>query len=226
MDRDDYLRKFDGAYPAMTKQAKALELALDIRKFEIDLYWKRATYFWAFITAAFAGYGLVQKLDEPEKTFLSVIFACLGLVFSFGWFCVNRASKYWQENWENHVDILEDAVLGPLYKVVTEKKDESGFLRRLVLGHQALSVSKINQLISLFVVAAWVVLIVQPLFPVAWRSPADWVRRLLEIIAIGSTIVLCAGFLRWGRTGPRTAEIELHPRTVTVISKDATQSEP
>jgi hypothetical protein len=61
---------------------KALELALDIRKFEIDLYWKRATYFWAFITAAFAGYGLVQKLDEPEKTFLSVVFACLGLVFS------------------------------------------------------------------------------------------------------------------------------------------------
>ena len=29
---------------------------MDIRKFEIDLYWKRAAYFWAFIAATFAGY--------------------------------------------------------------------------------------------------------------------------------------------------------------------------
>jgi len=28
---------------------EAYNVALDIRKFEIDLYWKRATYFWGFL---------------------------------------------------------------------------------------------------------------------------------------------------------------------------------
>jgi hypothetical protein len=38
---------------------KALEHALDIRKFEIELYWKRASYFWTLIAAAFAAYFLI-----------------------------------------------------------------------------------------------------------------------------------------------------------------------
>ena len=37
-------------------QAGELAFAADIRKFEIELYWKRATYYWTFIAAAFAGY--------------------------------------------------------------------------------------------------------------------------------------------------------------------------
>ena len=37
-------------------RTKALERALDIRKFEIDLYWKRAAYFWTFIAATLAGF--------------------------------------------------------------------------------------------------------------------------------------------------------------------------
>ncbi len=35
---------------------RALERAIDIRKFEIDLYWKRAAYFWTFIAATSAGF--------------------------------------------------------------------------------------------------------------------------------------------------------------------------
>ncbi|EIJ8446517.1 hypothetical protein LJP04_004306, partial [Salmonella enterica] len=42
------------------KNEKALTYALDIRKFEIDLYWKRASYFWAFIAATFAGFITLQ----------------------------------------------------------------------------------------------------------------------------------------------------------------------
>ena len=33
---------------------KTFQNALDIRKFEIELYWKRTTYFWAFIASSFA----------------------------------------------------------------------------------------------------------------------------------------------------------------------------
>jgi len=35
---------------------KAFEIALDTRKFEIDLYWKRTAYFVLFIGAIFVGY--------------------------------------------------------------------------------------------------------------------------------------------------------------------------
>jgi hypothetical protein len=43
------------------RQKEALAHALEIRRFEIELYWKRATYFWTFIAAAFAAYGIIQK---------------------------------------------------------------------------------------------------------------------------------------------------------------------
>jgi hypothetical protein len=97
---------------------RALQHALDIRKFEIDLYWKRAAYFWTFIAATFGGFVAIQASGSTKKTDLSVLLCNLGIVFSFGWLCVNRGSKYWLENWENHVDMLEDSVIGPLYKVI------------------------------------------------------------------------------------------------------------
>ena len=89
--------QYQEAFAGDRKKEKALEHALDIRKFEIDLYWKRATYFWAFIGATFAGYGAVQASSLSSKTDLSVVLSCLGIVFSFGWFCANKGSKQWQE---------------------------------------------------------------------------------------------------------------------------------
>jgi|SRR5438270_1430938 len=76
----------------------ALKYALDIRKFEIDLYWKRATYFWALIAASFAGYFALQSTESAKRNAFSIfIVSCIGLVLSFAWYLVNRGSKYWQE---------------------------------------------------------------------------------------------------------------------------------
>ena len=48
--REEYERTFaDAAHRAL-----ALEHALEIRKFEIELYWQRATYFWTFLDQAAA----------------------------------------------------------------------------------------------------------------------------------------------------------------------------
>jgi hypothetical protein len=72
------------AFP-LEKRARALDRAMDIRKFEIDLYWKRARYFWTFIGASLAGYAAVQvSAAIPNKSDLSVLLSCLGTVFSFG----------------------------------------------------------------------------------------------------------------------------------------------
>jgi len=96
INQDQYKAAFAGKL-----QKKALEHALEIRKFEIELYWKRAAYFWTFIGASFAGYGAVEGSSGiADKAALTVPLSCLGLIFSFGWFCVNKGSKQWQENWE------------------------------------------------------------------------------------------------------------------------------
>jgi len=71
ISESEYLASF----PA-DKREKALDHAMDIRKFEIDLYWKRATYFWTFIGASLAGYAAVQaSATIADKGDLSVMLA-------------------------------------------------------------------------------------------------------------------------------------------------------
>ena len=93
----------------------AHELALDIRKFEIELYWKRTTYFWTIIAATFAGYFALSTAKNINNGLVFMV-SCIGLMLSLGWYLVNRGSNYWQENWELHVDSLENDITGPLFK--------------------------------------------------------------------------------------------------------------
>jgi len=206
-----------------SKQKQAHSLALDIRKFEIELYWKRAGYFWTFIAATLAGFMVVQSKSE----YLSVILACVGLVFSFAWYCVNKGSKQWQENWENHVDLLEDAMVGPLYKIVTSRpaiklpwRSPKGIYVRikvLVTGPSAFSVSKINQIVSLFVVGLWVALLIHVLPPFTW----DW--RSIELkyaVPVGLAVLACLLILTWGRTDPENYKgIRATRRSTTIEGK-------
>jgi hypothetical protein len=67
---------------------------------------------------------------------------------------VGKGSKYWQENWEKHVDWLEDDVMGPLYKrVLAYKYGKAG--RLLPTKPYPFSVSKINQLLSFAICLVW-----------------------------------------------------------------------
>ncbi|EJL27031.1 hypothetical protein [Brevibacillus sp. BC25] len=121
--KPDLLDSENRKYKRDEKQLEALKMALDIRKFEIDMYWKRATYFWTFIGASFAGYFVLinGNVNAAERLHWGhiLIVSILGFLFSFSWFLVNRGSKFWQNNWERHVDYLEDDIMGPLYKTVT-----------------------------------------------------------------------------------------------------------
>lgn len=197
----DYRRRFSAkeSLDPRSIQSVALEHALDIRKFEIALYWKRATYFWTFIGASLAGYIAVQASASTSKTDLSVLLCCLGLVFSFSWLVANRGSKYWQENWENHVDMLEDPVTGPLYKVVLTRRDPQGWRERvdhLLTGPSPFSVSKINQLLSLFTTAIWLILLVHSLPPLSLDAPLNWTY----IFEVGASLATCALIAVYART--------------------------
>jgi hypothetical protein len=135
------------------EQAKAaFEKAWATRNFEIELYWKRATYFWAFIASAFVGYfGLINASGyrTEDRYAHAEVFAvsCLGFLLSLAWLLTNLGSKQWQRHWEIHVDLLEDRFTGPLYKTVNPST--------------TYSVSKINEIVSVAVVLVWILLAVK-----------------------------------------------------------------
>ena len=111
----------------VTQYEKAYDMAADIRKFEIELFWKRATFFWAFITAIYVAYfQVLTQIHHNEHGYISlVVLSALGLFFCVSWLLSSKGSKHWQENWEEHLNILEDDVTGPLYKTYLAEKSYS-----------------------------------------------------------------------------------------------------
>jgi len=159
LSQAEYKNDFDINKESSEKAEKALHYALDIRKFEIGLYWQRAAYFWTLIGASFAGYiAILSAMHLDNKPLMAFMLSCIGFVFTFAWFQVNRGSKYWQENWENHVDMLEDSVIGPLYKTVLHRPATKSILENCITGPMAISASKTNQIVSLFTLILWIVL--------------------------------------------------------------------
>lgn len=173
INEQQYLSKFEG------KEVLAFTAAMEARKFEIQLYWTRTAYFWTLSGAALAGF--FASLEKLEKIH-SFVIACIGVILSLGWALANKGSKYWQENWENHVQMLEDHVIGPLHKVHLHRDVEPLELRydlvsQLVTGPSGFSVSKINSIFSWFFFFMWFFLAFEILpktsigepFEVNWR---------------------------------------------------------
>jgi hypothetical protein len=115
-----------------------------------------------------------------------VLVGVLGFVFSFAWHAVNRGSKRWQENWENHVALLEDDLIGPLFKTISSRprgKSLPERIGRFFIGPYDFSVTKINQFVSAFVMCVWLLLVWIALPPFAWEAKIDW--YLVVIIGLG-----------------------------------------
>jgi hypothetical protein len=210
--RTEATTKGETAHVCNSLAREALLHALDIRKFEIDLYWRRASYFWTFIAVAFAGYVAIQNGQNPQSessAHLSLAIASVGFVFAWAWHCANRGSKRWQENWENHVDLLEDGIVGPLYKTVLERpqmKSPSlkpelwwGRVNMFIWGPGSFSLSKINQVISLFVTAIWFPLICRVLFPFDLSASVDLFS--ISVLCIAGLALMLITFSRTDREG-------------------------
>lgn len=119
--------------------------AWEAKNFEIEHYWKRANYFWAFQVASFAGYfTFISSKGYENNPQVLYFIICIGFITCLAWTFINRGSKTWQRHWEIHVDMLENEITGPLYKIVTSPK--------------TYSVSKINEIVSRFIVTIWIIL--------------------------------------------------------------------
>ena len=122
-----------------------LKVALDIRKFEIDLYWKRTTFFWAFLVSIYTAYFFIC-LNHKDSLYL-ILLSFLASCFSLLWYLSNRGSKFWQENWEAHVSALENGEIGPLFKTI--KKNKKKFWNPF--SAYDFSVSKANIIASILI---------------------------------------------------------------------------
>jgi hypothetical protein len=117
---DFYRDKLDlkGAQRKGAREA-ALARAHEIRQFEIELYWKRANYFWLLQAAVFAAVGLTWKAEGATfPKFVPLILSSVGLLTAWAGWLGTQGSKFWQRNWEHHIDMLETEFEGNLYKSV------------------------------------------------------------------------------------------------------------
>ena len=164
------------------KIADALKRAHELRRFEIENYWKRATYFWAFQAVAFAALGFLRKDGSTAAIEQIALPAGLGVLTALAGWLTARGSKFWQENWEAHVDMLEGAVEGRLTQVI------------LFRGKPKFSVSRTNELLLLVLCIGWLLALIlavaAPFAPTILKLAACWYGRI-----VFAAVVLAAGFM-------------------------------
>lgn len=149
----------------------AFLFANDCRNKEIDRFWTRGLYFWGFIVSSFGAYIAVfnASLEVAEKEgtkvpvsleailnmsftskFTLTILSFICFIFCLSWLLVHKGSKFWQKNWENHIDFLEDSYMGNIYKSHLDSNNKNEF-NGCILSAKAYdySVSKISLLCSM-----------------------------------------------------------------------------
>lgn len=136
---------------------EAFKIALDTRKFEIELYWKRSNYFTLFIGIVFVGlYTIYDKSDSIELSILEIILSILGYFLSLLWYLSNRGSKFWHENWEEHISVLGRKIGCPIFDIgKTPNKKITA-----MTDYYPFSVTKINHLVSIFITISWFVILI------------------------------------------------------------------
>jgi hypothetical protein len=158
-----------------SKLENAWKRAHEIRQFEIELYWKRATYFWAFQLIAFTALGFLLKDGEIKSKPLLIIPSSIGVITAFAGLLTARGSKFWQENWEAHVDLLEDEANERLTQVVMCRKPPQ------------YSVSRVNESLLLLITLGWTAVLVLGAIPRAGElisfSPLS--RGIAVLLGVG-----------------------------------------
>ena len=138
------------------------KIAIETRKLEIELFWKRSLFFAGFIAAAFIAYTHV----EPNQ---KLPLAIIGILVSYCWMLANKGSKYWFESWEVKVNALEECLSHHFFRendqVVACKlfqlwSEDKGRYWKITEG-SAWSVSRLTILISAAIIPLWAYAIVK-----------------------------------------------------------------
>lgn len=181
ISKEDYIDNFDEK-----KLEEAFQIALDTRKFEIDLYWKRTGYFVLFIGAVFVGYYRVlpiSRSSDSEKEWLLLLLSSLGFLLSLLWYMANRGSKFWQENWEAHIEDLSIKLRKPIFGII-KINEHTIYNPKQFNKSYPFSVSKVNQMVSLIITFSWLIILLKDLglFLVFENNYFDWGKFFVAVL--------------------------------------------
>jgi hypothetical protein len=190
MTREDYrvaISGEGGAAPATPSHSeniritKAYERACANRDFEIKLFWQRSLFFWGFVSVCFVGYFQISTSKDGYPHELKLYCILLGLLFSVAWLLIIKASKHWQENWEAHIDALEEYVTAPIFQIVNYSVPGNSSNPRSV--H---SVSKITEVMAYVVIVAWTGLLSHYVLP-----------KVISLVQLKAWIKSCCNSIPW-----------------------------
>lgn len=232
IDEDTYNKSFNdlvGPQFPFGKRKAALEFAIRTREFEIELYWKRATYFWVLIAAMFTALFLILSSENKclNKYLLAFQVSCAGGFFTYAWFLANKGSKFWQENWENQIDFFADQQMGPIYRTVLRRPEEKGAVEKesidlckccckkwwlklnkkiaYFIKPDSYSVSKINQICCLYVLFIWIMLAISLI-------PSLVLQVILGFLTFGITLIFCFSIEKESKSDMENFEYEAYQR--------------
>lgn len=145
------------------KLEKLLELSIEQRKFAIEHYWNRANYFWLFVAAFFVAYvgtlpdnkGCCGGSNDSQLEFVNLLVCVGGLFSSICWYMANRGSKYWQENWELHINTISKKLGKPIFQILMNPKKHwyNG------LSYYPYSFTRVNLFLNIVIILIWGVLL-------------------------------------------------------------------
>ena len=137
------------------------EQILELRKFEIENFWKRTLFFWGTIALIYAGFFKADLKDYQ------ILITLIGLLFNVIFSLSTRGSKYWQEHWETMAVVYENELDFDLFKHDTQNLVKENSTSMFTRPYR-FSVSKLTMLLSDISVILWGIL---------------WIYELIKLIS-------------------------------------------
>jgi len=177
-----------GFDPSDSKERKKAEDCLsksyEMLKFEIDNYWKRSSYIWSIQAASFVIFGLMVK-NGTNSSLIDISFtAGFGMMTSLAGWIIARGSKFWQDNWVSHVDMLECSLNLRLTQVVF-RRDEHRF-----------SVTRANESMLIFIFLGWLIVLTFTSFPFFAEIARKCDTEVILYVIYFSFIILAAALIK------------------------------
>ena len=126
------------------------EKILELRKFEIENFWKRAIFFWGTIALIYVAYFRL----EQSNAYIFIV-PLIGLLFNIIFSLSIRGSKYWQEHYEDLASQYETSLNFVLFSHSKETGFTLGDKGHFLSKPQRFSVSKLAMLLADLSVIVW-----------------------------------------------------------------------
>lgn len=186
-----------------------LQIALEARRFEINLFWQRSLFFWGFNAAALVALSSSTLGQRPA---MAVAVGCFGTICSLTWSLANRGSKYWHEAWERKVLREELPVIGKLYGQEEVREDKGPWL-----SARRYSVSRLTIALADYVFCLWLCLTCYSVGLVLVGPQLAAYRESAVGAYVGATVVFAVLIVVKGRSG----DVSTGPQSVGASSSEA-----